>query len=78
MTSVDARVVRVLSRAGMVPVESVTPDALLAALEIKSLEQIECILALEDEFHIELPQQDLRRLLTVQDVIDVVRQALPR
>jgi acyl carrier protein len=66
----------VLSRTAMVPEDSVTPDASLTALDIKSLEQIECVLALEDEFHVELRQPDLRTLRTVQDVVDAVQRAL--
>ncbi len=76
MTAVDTRVIRVLSRTAMVPQEKVIPDASLTALDIKSLEQIECVLALEDEFHVELGQPDLRKLRTVQDVIDAVQRAL--
>jgi len=59
-----------------VPVEQVRPEVSLIALDIKSLEQIECILALEDEFHVELQEPDLRTLRTVQDVIDAVQRAL--
>ena len=76
MNAVDARVIRVLSRTAMIPKEKVTPDASLTALDIKSLEQIECVLALEDEFHVELNQPDLRKLRTVQDIIDAVQRAL--
>ena len=76
MTPIETRVVRVLSRTAMVPEELVTSDASLTALDIKSLEQIECVLALEDEFHVELHQPDLRQLRTVQDVIDAVQRAL--
>ena len=76
MTAVETRVIRVLSRSAMVPEEKVRPDASLTALDIKSLEQIECVFALEDEFHVELHQPDLRQLRTVQDVIDAVQRAL--
>jgi acyl carrier protein len=76
MSAVEARVIRVLSRTAMVPEDKMTRDASLASLDIKSLEQIECVLALEDEFHVELRQPDLSRLRTVQDVIDAVHLAL--
>jgi acyl carrier protein len=76
VTAVETRVIRVLSRTAMVPEDKVTPDASLTALDIKSLEQIECVLALEDEFHVELHQPDLRTLRTVQNVIDAVQRAL--
>jgi acyl carrier protein len=76
VTAVETRVIQVLSRTAMVPAEKVTPEASLTALDIKSLEQIECVLALEDEFHVELDQPDLRKLRTVQDIIDAVQRAL--
>ena len=75
MSALDKRVVKLLSRSAMVSEEALRPDAELAALGMGSLEQIECVLALEDELQIELPIADLRKLRTVQDVIDVVRQA---
>lgn len=76
MTTLETRVVGILSRTAMLPEETLTPDASLTALGIKSLEQIECVLALEDEFHVELDQPDLRKLRTVQDVVAAVRRAL--
>jgi acyl carrier protein len=76
VSAIETRVIRVLSRTAMVAEERMTPGASLTALDIKSLEQIECVLALEDEFHVELEQSDLRTLRTVQDVIDAVQRAL--
>lgn len=75
MTILDTKVVTLLSRSAMVSEELLRPEAELTALGIGSLEQIECVMALEDELQIELPVADLRNLRTVQDVIDVVRQA---
>jgi acyl carrier protein len=76
MTSVDDRVIAVLSRAADLPSGSLTRDARLAALGIGSLEQIECVLALEDELQVELREPDLRALRTVEDVIAAVAKAL--
>ena len=75
MSALDAKVVTLLSRSAMISEELVRPDAELASLGMGSLEQIECVMALEDELQIELPVADLRNLRTVQDVIDAVRQA---
>ncbi|HYC52084.1 MAG TPA: phosphopantetheine-binding protein [Gemmatimonadaceae bacterium] len=75
MSTLDATVMRLLSRSAMINETVVRPDAELEALGMGSLEQIECVMALEDELQIELPVADLRNLRTVQDVIDAVRQA---
>jgi len=75
MTSLDSRIIEIMSRTAMIPKDEFTPDRKLAHLGIGSLEQIECVLSLEDELEIELNERDLHRLQTVQDVIDAVRQA---
>jgi acyl carrier protein len=76
MKTIDDRIVRVISRAADVPEQDLSPDANLAALGIGSLERIECVLALEDELHIDLAHLDLHALRTMRDVFDVVRKAL--
>lgn len=73
---VAPRVLRVLSRSAMVPEEAVTPETTLAALGIDSLDWIECMLALEDELQVELPDPDPATLRTVQDVVDIVERHL--
>jgi acyl carrier protein len=75
LTPLDARIVRIMSRTAMIPESQLTPDCKLAQLGIGSLEQIECVLSLEDELEIEMQQGDLHRLQTVQDVFDAVRHA---
>jgi acyl carrier protein len=75
MKNLEQRVTRLLGRSAMVPEQSVRPDMALEELGMGSLEQIECVMALEEELHVELPLADLRQLRTVQDVIDVVQQA---
>jgi acyl carrier protein len=70
------RVIQVLGRSAMVPEADLTPETTLSTLGIGSLEWIECVLAFEDEFRLELPDADLRQLRTVQDIVDVVERAL--
>lgn len=70
------RVIRIISRSAMVPADSVTPSTPLASLGIGSLEQIECVFAVEEELKVELDQPELWQARTVQDVIDAVHKAL--
>jgi len=74
--SIAPRVIQVLGRSAMVPATDLTPETTLSTLGIGSLEWIECVLAFEDEFRLELPDADLRQLRTVQDIVDVVERAL--
>jgi acyl carrier protein len=77
-TSVESRVIRIISRSAMVPVELVTPSTPLSSLGIGSLEQIECVFAVEEELKLELDQPELWQARTVKDVIDAVVRALDR
>ncbi|MGQ0641999.1 MAG: acyl carrier protein [Gemmatimonadaceae bacterium] len=75
MTSLDARVIEIMSRTAMISKSELTPDKKLTQLGIGSLEQIECVLSLEDELQLELNQRELQRVQTVQDLIEAVRRA---
>jgi acyl carrier protein len=75
-TSVENCVVRIVSRAAMVLRTAITPETTLATLGIGSLEQIECVLAVEEELKVELDTPELWRTRTVQDVIDAVKNAM--
>lgn len=73
--NIDSSVIRIISRSAMVPVETVTPSTPLTSLGIGSLEQIECVFAVEEELKVELDGPDLWQARTVQDVIDAVTRA---
>ena len=75
MKSLEQRVVALLSRSAMIPEEAVALDSELESLGMGSLEQIECIMAIEEELEVELPIADLRKLRTVSDVVQAVRDA---
>jgi len=60
----------------MEDVSQIRPETRLSELGMDSLEQIECVLSLEDAFKIELNEAVLWKLRTVQEVIEAVNQAL--
>ena len=76
MNTVGSQVIRIISRSAMVPVETVTPSTALSSLGIGSLEQIECVFAVEEELKVELDTPELWQARTVQDVIDAVTRVL--
>lgn len=42
-------------------------------LDADSLDLFEMIMAMEEEFHVEIPSEDLEQIATVQDVIDYLK-----
>lgn len=75
--NVEDKVTELISRASGLPATEIRPDAKLSDLDMESLEKLECVLSLEDALQIEINEDDLWRLKTVQDVIDAVRRIMP-
>jgi acyl carrier protein len=75
--NVEDKVRELISRASDVPVAEIKPDAKLSDLDMESLEKLECVMSLEDALKVEIKEDDLWRLKTVQDVIDAFRRAMP-
>lgn len=76
MKTVEQRVTDIISSAVMENAAQIDRETKLSELGMDSLEQIECVLSLEDAFKIELNEAVLWKLRTVQDVIEAVNQAL--
>ncbi len=59
-----------------VPAEEVTPEkSFVGDLGIDSLSMVEIAVAAQDKFGVEIPDDQLKDLTTVQDVIEFVRKA---
>ena len=59
-----------------VPADEVTPDKSFDDdLDIDSLSMVEIAVAAQDKFGVEIPDDELKNLKTVKDVIDYVRRA---
>ena len=74
---IENKVKEMIGRASGLPADTIAPEAKLADLDMESLEKLECVLSLEDALHVEIKEDDLWRLKTVQDVIDAIRRVAP-
>jgi acyl carrier protein len=53
--------------------ERISPDAtLLGDLDLDSLDTMELTLSMEQEFAIEIPDENLEHLVTVQDAVELI------
>ncbi|MFY9905032.1 MAG: acyl carrier protein [Terriglobales bacterium] len=75
--NIEDKVRELISRASDVPAAEIKPEAKLSDLDMESLEKLECVMSLEDALKVEIKEDDLWRLKTVQDVIDAVRRVMP-
>lgn len=54
--------------------EKVVPNATFTDdLGADSLDIVELVMALEEEFDLEIPDEDAEKILTVQDVVDYIK-----
>ena len=76
MKDIQVQTVEIISRAAMVDPSRILPETSFAELGVDSLAQIECVFSLEEAFQIEMAEEELWRLRTVQDLINAVSRAV--
>lgn len=64
------RVAAVIAKTQKIPPESVTVDKTFADLKIDSLDGINILFALEEEFNIEIPDDAANKIRSVGEMVD--------
>lgn len=73
-----ARVIRVISQTQRIPVESISLDSTFEQLKIDSLDGINIVFAIENEFGISIPDDGVQNLHSVQQTVEGVRDLLEK
>ena len=73
---VAARVLRVIAETQRIPPDSFTVDSTFEEMKVDSLDGINIVFAVETEFGISVPDDDVKDLRGVRDVIQGVEQLL--
>ena len=76
-TEIKNRVLAVISEVLSLEASEITDDASIPDdLAANSMEKVELILTIEDEFGGTIPEEDIEKIVTVGDVIDYVESNL--
>ena len=74
MADVNGKVKKIISEQLGVPEGDVKPEAsFVNDLGADSLDTVELVMALEEEFGIEIPDEDAEKIATVQNAIDYIK-----
>lgn len=74
MADVDAKVKKIISEQLGVPEADVKPEAsFVNDLGADSLDTVELVMALEEEFGVEIPDEDAEKISTVQSAISYIK-----
>ena len=72
MGEVTDRIMSVVKNFDQVDAAKVTPDSKWADLGLDSLDAVEVLMAIEDEFAIEIPDPEADKILSVAEAIDFI------
>ena len=70
--TISERVIEVFKKTQYLPDGKVTPESTFAELNIDSLDGLQIVFALEEEFGISIPDDAAKKFTTVQQAIDGV------
>ena len=73
MSEVEAKVKKIIEEKLSVNADQITNDAKFAEdLKADSLDTVELVMALEDEFGLDIPDEEAEKIKTVQNAIDYI------
>jgi len=74
MAEIEVKVKKIISEQLGVPESDVKPEAsFVNDLGADSLDTVELVMALEEEFSVEIPDEDAEKIATVQNAIDYIK-----
>jgi acyl carrier protein len=77
MAEVEEKVKKIIEEKLSVNADQITNEARFAEdLKADSLDTVELVMALEDEFGLDIPDDDADKIKTVQDTIDYIVQKI--
>jgi acyl carrier protein len=77
MTDTQKKVIAIVAQQMGLSADEVTRESTVESLCIDSLDAMEIVMELEEEFEISIPDEDAQKWANVGDMIDYVEKLLP-
>jgi acyl carrier protein len=75
-TDLGRKVIRVIAQTQRIPLERISFESTFEELKIDSLDGINIIFALENEFGINIPDEGMQNMRTVRETVEGVQQLI--
>ena len=76
MDELAAQVIQIIAKTQRIPVESISLDSTFEELKIDSLDGINIVFALENEFGINIPDEGVQDMRSVRGAVEGVRKLI--
>ena len=74
MSEIEQRVKKIIAEQLSVSEEQITPEAsFVEDLGADSLDTVELVMALEEEFEIDIPDEEAEKIVTFRDVLEYIK-----
>ncbi len=77
LDQLSSRVIRVIAKTQRIPAENITLDSTFDQLKIDSLDGINIVFALDNEFGIEIPDEGVNSMRSVREVTEGIQKLIP-
>ena len=74
--SIQSRVLRVIATSHRLPLESITPDSTFEQLGIDSLDRINILFDLENEFDISIDDEQAKSIANIPEMVDGIQKLI--
>ncbi len=75
---IQQKLIEIVHQEKNIPDEKLSPDMPLADAGIDSLDALTILFAIEEQFHISIPDDKARAIKTFGDMVTVVQELLPQ
>lgn len=76
MINISEKIIQIISNEFNVPENKIEMDSTLQSLELDSIDGIELIMAIDDEFDIDIPEEKYEKVKTLKEMINLVKKYL--